>query len=667
LASIILPTERITVQVRPGETLASALSRAGVRLYAPCAGRGICGKCRVVVKPGPGISPPAGIELVHLSDDELSSGVRLACQATISGEADVTVLSRVAPHEESASILTEGRAPSNRVVLDDARARVQTAFVDPESPATSDWDRISLAFGLPQGGSEHDGSGWPPGRLEPAAAPGIQLARAVGEAMAKATDLSTAQTRVQPCESASKSPTSNISRAANGVALTGVLIDGELSDVFHGGVRPARDGKGGGWSPLGIALDVGTTTVVGYLADLMTGRVLGARGAANPQAAHGADLISRIAYSESGDGLETLRLEIIKAVNELGSELLTEAGASPDDVYLVGAVGNTCMHHLFCGIAPSRLARIPYAPAVLESAPCSPAEAGLTCANPRGKFFFLPNIAGFVGSDALAVALVAGMNEHSAPTLAIDIGTNGEILLAANGRILACSTAAGPAFEGVNISCGMIAAPGAIESVRMGEDDIDCRTIGDASPAGICGSGLISLVAVLREASVISETGAFDPDRVDPASPLGSRLVEGRDGLEFVLAEPVPPSPRVVLTQRDVRELQLAKAAIRAGVEILLAESGIKADELSQIVLAGAFGTYLDTHAATAIGLFPDAGDARLVSLGNAAGQGVIMALASARAYQEARRLADVVEHVELGASPMFMEAFTESMFFVRG
>jgi uncharacterized 2Fe-2S/4Fe-4S cluster protein (DUF4445 family) len=190
---------------------------------------------------------------------------------------------------------------------------------------------------------------------------------------------------------------------------------------------------------------------------------------------------------------------------------------------------------------------------------------------------------------------------------------------------------------------------------------------GDASPAGICGSGLISLVAVLREASIISETGAFDPDRVDPASPLGSRLVVGRDGLEFVLAEPVPPSPRVVLTQRDVRELQLAKAAIRAGVEILLAESGIKADELSQIVLAGAFGTYLDTDAATAIGLLPDAGDARLVSLGNAAGQGVIMALASARAYKEARRLADVVEHVELGASPMFMEAFTESMFFVRG
>ena len=190
----------------------------------------------------------------------------------------------------------------------------------------------------------------------------------------------------------------------------------------------------------------------------------------------------------------------------------------------------------------------------------------------------------------------------------------------------------------------------------MGEDDIDCRTIGNASPAGICGSGLISLVAVLREASIISETGAFDPDRVDPASPLGSRLVVGRDGLEFVLAEPVPPSPRVVLTQRDVRELQLAKAAIRAGVEILLAESGIKADKLSQIVLAGAFGTYLDTRAATAIGLLPDAGDARLVSL-KCRRPGRDYGIGKRQSIQGSAQAGRRSGTCGLGASPMFMQA----------
>lgn len=659
MASIILPTERITAQANPGETLASALRRAGLRLYAPCAGRGICGKCKLVVEKGPGIAPLTDTELARLSADEIASGVRLACQATISGDADVTVLYGVAPRDESASILTEGKAAADRIARDDARVEVQTVFADPESPARSDWERISLAFGLPQG-CRHDDSGQ-------ATAPGLQLAQAVGEAMANAADLAAVQTQVHLEKPAATSSTSNLPSLDNGVALTGVFIDGELVDVFPAGARSERDARNGEWSPLGIAFDVGTTTVVGYLVDLMTGRVIGARGAINPQTAHGADLISRIAYSESEGGLETLRLEIIEAINGLAGDLLADAGASADDVYLVGAVGNTCMHHLFCGIAPGRLARIPYSPAVLESAPGSPKEAGLSCANPRGKFFFLPNIAGFVGSDALAVALVAGMSKGSAPTLAIDIGTNGEILLAANGRVLACSTAAGPAFEGVNISCGMIAAPGAIDSVRMGEDDIECCVIGDASPVGICGSGLISLVAVLREAGIISETGAFNPDGADPASPLGNRLVKSRDGFQFVLAEPGPQSSGVALTQRDVRELQLAKAAIRAGVEILLAEIGIKAEELSQVVLAGAFGTYLDTRAATAIGLLPDAGDARLVSLGNAAGQGVILALASARAYEEARRLARAVEHVELGASPLFMEAFTESMFLARG
>lgn len=665
MASIILPKERITAQANPGETLASALRRAGLRLYAPCAGRGICGKCKLVVGKGLGISPPADSELAHLSADEISSGVRLACQATISGEADVTVLSRIVPQEQNASILTEGRSSAGRVVLDDARIKMQTAFVDPESPARSDWERISLAFCLPQG-CRHDGSG-SPGQNGQAAAPNVQLAQAVSKAMASAADPAAVQTQVHLEKLAAASPTSPLSSLGNSVALTGVFIDGELADVFAATAKLPRDGEHGEWSPLGIALDVGTTTVVGYLADLVTGRVIGARGAVNPQTAHGADLISRIAYSESEQGLETLRLEIIEAINGLGSGLLADAGASADDVYLVGAVGNTCMHHLFYGISPGRLARIPYAPAVLESAPSSPKEAGLTCANPGGKFFFLPNIAGFVGSDAVAVALVAGMSEGTAPTLAIDIGTNGEILLAANGRVLACSTAAGPAFEGVNISCGMIAAPGAIESVRMGEDDIECCVIGDASPVGICGSGLISLVAVLREAGIIAEAGAFDPDRADPASPLGSRLVRGRDGLQFVLAKSGPQNSDVVLTQRDVRELQLAKAAIRAGVEILLAEIGIKAEELSQIVLAGAFGTYLDTKAATSIGLLPDAGDTRLVSLGNAAGQGVILALASAKAYEEASRLAKVVEHVELGASRLFMEAFTESMLLARG
>jgi len=330
---------------------------------------------------------------------------------------------------------------------------------------------------------------------------------------------------------------------------------------------------------------------------------------------------------------------------------------------------------LFLGIPAGGLGRIPYAASVLDTGVMSALSAGLTSVNPEAGFFFLPNIAGFVGSDALAVALVAGMDECSRPTLAIDIGTNGEILLAANGRILACSAAAGPAFEGVNISYGTIAAQGAIDWVGFAgpppHGDIEIHVIGNIEPRGICGSGLISLVAALRRAGLVSEAGAFEPEAIDPESPLARRIATdpGPGGIEFIVRDPgdvalphgIAPA-RVALTQRDIRELQLAKAAIRAGAEALIAKAGIRAADIEQIVLAGAFGTYLDTYAAQAIGLLPGAPQARITALGNAAGEGAALAVASCDAYREARRLARIIEHVELGADPRFMQVFADSM-----
>jgi uncharacterized 2Fe-2S/4Fe-4S cluster protein (DUF4445 family) len=331
------------------------------------------------------------------------------------------------------------------------------------------------------------------------------------------------------------------------------------------------------------------------------------------------------------------------------------------------------MHHLFLGIPAGGLGRIPYAAAVLDTGIMSAASAGLASVNPEAILFFLPNIAGFVGSDALAVALVAGMDENCRPTLAIDIGTNGEILLAAGGRVLACSAAAGPAFEGVNISSGTIAAPGAIDWVGLAEpsthSDIEIHVIGDVKPRGICGSGLISLVAALRQAQLISEAGAFEPEAIDPESPLARRLASGPGGIELILSDPadvVPPggaaSARVALTQRDIRELQLAKAAMRAGAEVLLEKAGISASDIDRIVLAGAFGTYLDKDAAQTIGLLPRAPHARITALGNAAGEGAALVVADQDAYREARRLAGIIEHVELGANPRFMQVFADSM-----
>lgn len=543
--------------VRAGDTVMDAMARAGASLYAPCAGRGMCGKCRLIAEGG--LAAPTDAERDHLTPRELAAGVRLACQARITGDAAVRAAGADA-------------ASSARILLRDENS-----------------------------GPAHAG----PSSIAPQSEP---------------------EAHTQP--------------------------------------RPAD---------FGVALDIGTTTLVAYLVDRGTGLIMDAVGALNPQAAHGADLISRIVFSETPGGLNKLRQEVTESADGLVRTLLQRSGVPSADVSLVSAVGNTCMHHLFLGIAAESLGVIPYTAAVLDTGTMLARTAGLTCINPEASFFFLPNIAGFVGSDALAVALVAGMDERSRPTLAIDIGTNGEILLAADGRILACSAAAGPAFEGVNISCGMIAAEGAIDWAGLAgappRYDIEIHVIGDVQPRGICGSGLISIVAALRRAELISEAGAFEPEALDRASPLARRLVIGPSGLEFVVSDPVDAisrghavPARVSLTQRDIRELQLAKAAIRAGSEILLEEAGISAADLERIVLAGAFGTYLDKSAAQAMGLLPRAPRARIAPLGNAAGEGAAMAVADPDAYREARRLAGVVEHVELAASAKFMQVFADSM-----
>ena len=557
-----------SIQANADETVLDSMRRAGESLYAPCAGRGICGKCRIIARGE--LTAPTDAERDHLSPDQLAAGVRLACQARIAG--DVT-------------IQAAGPGPSDawRDIAGSANILLRTRGFGPAGSCLSE--------------------------REP-------------------------QQQPQPCSQLHRQP-----------------------------------------ADLAVALDIGTTTLVAYLVDSNTGLIKDAAGALNPQAAHGADLISRIAFSETPGGPETLRREATHAADDLVRVLLQRSGVSGDDVRWVSAVGNTCMHHLFLGIPAGGLGRIPYAASVLDTGVMSALSAGLTSVNPEAGFFFLPNIAGFVGSDALAVALVAGMDECSRPTLAIDIGTNGEILLAANGRILACSAAAGPAFEGVNISCGMIAAQGAIDWVGFAgpppHGDIEIHVIGNIEPHGICGSGLISLVAALRRAGLVSEAGAFEPEAIDPESPLARRIATGPGpgGIEFILSDPgdvalphdIAPA-RVALTQRDIRELQLAKAAIRAGAEALIAKAGIRAADIEQIVLAGAFGTYLDTHAAQAIGLLPSAPQARITALGNAAGEGAAVAVANCDAYREARRLARIIEHVELGANPKFMQVFADSM-----
>lgn len=420
----------------------------------------------------------------------------------------------------------------------------------------------------------------------------------------------------------------------------------------------------------GVAFDIGSTTIVGSLIDLIKGQVVATHSEGNPQRVYGADVISRISFVDSEEnGLEILHSKVIEAVNGIIEKLAQEVGISVEDIYEVSVVGNTTMTHLFLGINPSFLAQAPYIPPLKSVADVRAVELGLKI-NPAGYCIVVPNIAGYVGADTVSVILATGMDKSQKLTLTVDIGTNGEIVLGSQKGLFSCSTAAGPAFEGAQIKFGMRAAPGAIERVEIGED-VKIQTIGGQPPVGICGSGLIDAVAEMLKVGVLDYTGRIvDPAGAKNLSPqVRDRIKPGENGFDFVLAfkEETDLDEDLVLTQKDVRELQLAKGAIYAGIQILLEEMKVTAEDIEEVLLAGAFGTYIRKESAWRIGLVPHLDLDRIKAVGNAAGVGSQMVLISEEARQMAYEIADKTKYIELSARPEFQHKFMEAIYFPQG
>jgi len=436
-------------------------------------------------------------------------------------------------------------------------------------------------------------------------------------------------------------------------------------------------GAGGMWQFMpytgrkyGLAFDLGTTTVVGWLVDLDTGDTLAARAVTNPQNVYGADVISRIGHAGTHEGLRQLQQKILAACNEIIRCLLDEGRVAGDEIYEIVAVGNTTMSHLFLGIDPTFLATAPYVPAFAGRMELEARELGLDVM-PAGRVVVLPNIAGYVGSDTVGVMLATDIGRRPGFCLAVDIGTNGEVVLAGRGRLLTCSTAAGPAFEGARIRHGMRAAAGAIEGVRIDGGEVGLEVIDDATPLGICGSGLLDAAAAMVQVGLISPTGRLlPPESLPEGVPPGlkERLRRGKDGTEFVLAQDgsVATGEDIVITQKDIRELQLAKAAIYAGIQVLLKELEVTPEEIDEILLAGAFGNYIKIDSALALGLLPAVAPGRIKAVGNAAGDGARMALISGTARAEASDLARRAGHVELSTWPDFQDEFVNAMYFPK-
>lgn len=408
-------------------------------------------------------------------------------------------------------------------------------------------------------------------------------------------------------------------------ALT-ILTDGLSADI-----TPDRSDR------YCLAFDIGTTTVVAYLLNGHSGKLLSHASAINPQAQFGADVISRIQYAMD-HGSNSLRDCIRGILTRLTWETAQAAGIAPHEITVAAIVCNTAMHHLLLGIDPATLVTPPYMPAVFDALEL-PAKEFLPI---TGSVRVLPNITGYVGSDTVGCMVSTRFDTLDKPALLIDIGTNGEMVLGNKRRRITCSTAAGPAFEGANISCGMRGAPGAVDHVRLEGSEVKYHTIGEHPAAGLCGSGLLDLVAVLLDIGIIDGSGCLD----------GSQYRLGDTG--------------IILTQKDVREVQLAKAAIRAGIQLLSEKFGITPDEIAHVYLAGAFGNYMTPDSACRIGMIPPCLKDRIHPIGNAAGEGAKLCALSRREFEYAKTLAQNTEFLELASIPQFQDYYVDALEFAE-
>jgi len=616
-----LPDKK-NITVNKGITALEALERAGINIDTPCGGKGICGKCKILINKG--ITTATPIEEELLSEEEIKKGFRLACQAKLFKDSIIEVPSEIRLDFKrvfSSNLKGDIHRTKNNFSLE---SNLKKVFLDLEKPSLddqkSDWERIKDGLSLK-----------------------------------KIENISNLKISLQILK---KIPI--LIRKAD-FKITVTICNDEIIDLESDNTAKKS---------YGIAFDIGTTTVVGYLIDLGSGEELSAVAKTNPQVIHGDDVISRIGFAQQPKGgLEKLQKEIVITLNEIIRETTQKAEIDKSNIYETVIVGNTCMHHLFLGLNPINLAPSPYIPVIKESLSLKVKDIPGLSLNPTANIYMLPNISAFVGADILAGILSTSMWREDKAVLLVDLGTNGEVVLGSKGELWACSAAAGPAFEGSRISSGMRAAEGAIDKVKIDNKFIIYKVIEDGKVRGICGSGLIDLIAELLKLGLINKSGKLI-DREEGNSELSEeirkRIIKGQKGNKFLLVKDkeTENGKPIYLTQRDIREVQLAKAAIFAGIKILLKEVNIPLEDIQEIFLAGAFGNFIDKKSAVRIGLLPNLPLKKIESVGNAAGRGAEITLCSNKMREVSEEISKKVKYVELSSRPDFQEEFIKAMIF---
>jgi len=600
--------------VSPGTTVLDAARRLGVDIDSVCGGRGICGRCQVepmfgefakhgITADASHLSPPGTVEADYRGRRPLTEDRRLSCTATIRGDLVVDV------------------------------------------PAESQVHRQVIRKDIDQGDIE----------LDP-----VLVLRLVE--FGEGDDLLAALGNQWGLTGLELPPDLDIVADGSSLATVAIRDDSQVVAVWPG----LRD------RALGVAVDVGSTTLAGHLFDLATGTALATAGTMNPQIRFGEDLMSRVSYVMMNPGGEVeLTRAVRESLDELIGQLCEEGGTTRDEILELVLVGNPIMHHLLLGLDPTPLGVAPFTLEISEAVDRTATELDLEV-HPAARAHMLPCIAGHVGADTAAVVLATRPHEADGVQLVVDIGTNAEIVLSGHGRTLAASSPTGPAFEGAQISAGQRATPGAIERVRIDPETGEPRirvlgvepwsdepgfdeAVAQTGVTGICGSGIIEVVAEMYLAGLMTADGVIggadtrSSPRIEPDGRTFAYLLHGPDD-----------GPRILITQNDVRAIQLAKAALYAGIRLLMDHLGV--DRLDGIALAGAFGSHIDTVRATVLGLIPDCVPSEVVAVGNAAGAGAAIALLSGAARREIQEVVGDIEKIETALEPAFQEHFVDAM-----
>lgn len=602
LHTLVVEPYGLKVAARHGETILSAFRRSGVPIRSECGGRGLCGKCRVALWEGAAVTLPTRQEERLLGREFLARGYRLACQAAILGDLKVYV----PPGSRSVLLQVASRGSARAVRLRPLASRVRVELQPPSlRDVLADWERLKQSVEARTGRSV---------RIDPELL--LRLPARLRELK---------------------------------WGVDAVLWRGEL--VVD--VAEPKEGEG-----YGLAVDIGTSKIVVHLVDLHTGKTVAEATAENPQVFVGEDIIARMTYAlREREGLAELKRLVVDAVNNLAAAVTSSRGVSASDVLAAVLVGNTVMHHLALGIDVRGLAASPFVPAVQGTVDVPASLIGLRYGR---RALFPPVIAGYVGSDAVADLVATGMHEEREPAMLLDIGTNTEVILSTGEELLACSAPSGPAFEGGHLRFGMKAAVGAVDRVEIGGGGVRYSVIGGTKPLGLCGSAYIDFAAEALRAGLLDSRGFFKRGLSD------ARLRRGEAGYEYVVvpADESASGHDITVSEKDLSELRLAKAAVYAASMVLLEEAGLGPEDLRRVYVAGSFGYGLSVENAIRIGLLPPVDPSVVLQVGNTAVEGARLMLVSENALEEAERIATSTRYVELTAAESFPRHFRRGLRF---